>query len=66
MKILYHIFTNNNDDWTNNLKEALAIFEEFKKEYGCARLYEEKWENTRVDDEPVEENCIKSYGEWPL
>ena len=66
MKTMYHVFTNNNDDWTDDYGKAVNMFSEFKNGYGCARLYEEKWKNPDIDDEPIEENCIKSFGEWPL
>lgn len=63
--IRYHIFTNNCDEWTNSLSEATAIFNEFAKDCGCARLYEETWSDIN-NDEPDTEDCIKSVGEWPL
>ena len=66
MTKIYHIFTNNHDDWTSDYKEALSIYNDFKKEFGCARLYEELWANPKTDDEFIEENCLKSTGEYPL
>lgn len=66
----YHIFTNNQDEYMDNKKDALELFNFWKKEYGCARLYEEKrlgsLEGGSDDGGLIEENCIKSFGEYPL
>jgi len=66
----YHIFTHNNDEWLDSKKEAVKLFNYWKKEYGCARLYEEIRNGSReggMDDGGlIEENCIKSFGEWPM
>ena len=66
MKTIYHIFTNSQDEWLNDIKQARALFQEWVDEFGCARLYEEKWDNPEFGDEPTEEHCIKSFGEWPF
>lgn len=62
----YHIFTNNFDEWTDNKKEALAIFKDFVKECGTARLYE--FDTASEDEDGVYQDgdCIKSFGEYPL
>lgn len=60
----YHIFTNNNDEWLENKKEAIQLFNDWKKENGCARLYEEIREKN--SGEMIDENCIKSFGEYPF
>lgn len=64
MTTIYHVFTNNNDDWTKNYKQAVAIYKGFIKNYGCARLYLEEW-NHKDDDEPISESCLLSYGGYP-
>jgi len=64
-KTIYHIFTDNRDEYTDDYAEAEKIFKQFK-EYGCARLYEEIWNEEEDRDEPIEENCLKSYGSYPL
>lgn len=62
IKKTYHIFTNNTDEHTNDLKEAEEIFNQYIVDYGCARLYEETRDE---DDELLEENCIKTHGQYP-
>ncbi len=58
----YHIFTDNRDEWLDYITPAIALFREWKKEYGTARLYEETVDE---DGETITEDCIKSYGSWP-
>lgn len=65
MKIIYHIFTNNRDEWLDDYNEAHSLFKEWVKEYSCARLFEEKWENPEVDAEEIEETCLESFGPFP-
>jgi hypothetical protein len=63
MKI-YHVFTNNIDEFTEDYRTALVFFEHFKKTRGCARLYFE----IQTDDENhdfISEDCIKSFGDYP-
>lgn len=60
----YHVFTNELDEWFDDKKDAVELYNEWKKEYGTARLYEEIREKS--SDEVIDENCIKSFGEWPL
>lgn len=66
MKIIYHIFTNNRDEWLSNYDRAVELFNDWSKEFGCARLYEEKWNNPKTNDQAQEEDCIKSYGYYPF
>jgi len=64
----YHVFTNNRDEWFDHYEDALALFKEWSKEFGCARLYEEirqKSDLPEQDGELLNENCLKSYGQWP-
>ena len=56
--MLYHMFTNDADEYTTNLLEANKIFNEFVEEWGCARLYEKQNENDEGD-------CISSHGVYP-
>jgi len=58
----YHIFSNNLDEWTQNLTEALLLFMEWRRDNGCARLYEE---DRDTNDELINENCILSTGNYP-
>ena len=59
----YHVFTNNQDEWFNNLAEAEELFNEWAGENGCARLYEEEREE---DGELINENCINAIGSYPM
>lgn len=63
-KIVYHIFTDNNDVYADDFNEAKKIYRQFKKDFCCARLYEEIWQDP--SDEPVEENCLMSFGQYPM
>lgn len=63
-KIVYHIFADNRDEYANTITKAKQIFRFFKKEIGNARLYEEIWQDP--SDEPVEENCLMSFGSYPF
>ena len=69
---IYHIFTNNQDEWLTDEKEAIKLFNRWKKEIGTARLYVEIWEaneeETKVNkncNAPIDENCIKTFGKYP-
>lgn len=61
--ITYHVFTNNMDDWFDDYSQAREQYQEWKKEYGTARLYEEKY--MKNDKDLIEENCLLSYGNYP-
>lgn len=63
-KAVYHIFTNNRDEYETDYNAAIEVFNEFVKEFGCARLYLENWANGY--DEPISEDCLMSKGEYPL
>lgn len=66
MTTLYHIFRDNDDEYTYSYDEAVRLFKSWKAQgYNC-RLYAEEWEDTSKDDEPVNEHCLMSYGEYPL
>lgn len=62
-KIIYHVFTNNQDEWVDTLKEAREIYRAWSKEYGCARVYKEE---IKDDGQVVEQSCLLSQGEYPL
>lgn len=57
--IKYHVFANNYDDWFDDFKEAEQAYKQLGR--NPKRLYEEIY-----SDEPEEENCIKSYGSYPM
>jgi len=61
-QIMYHIFSNNIDWYTSDKAEAKRKFKEYKRDIGCARLYE----ITDFESEETEkEDCIKSFGGFP-
>lgn len=66
-KIVYHIFTDRRDEWTENYKEAKAIYDRWVAEFDCARLYKDIYaikEEFEYGD--GEEDCILSYGAFPI
>lgn len=65
---LYHVFTNSHDEWTANYSEALAIYQDLIKDHACARLYAETYtdETAYENSEPNNEECLQSFGSWPL
>lgn len=63
LKTIYHIFTHNADEYTTDEKEAYAIYKNYIKEYGCARLYCLICD--AQTDDAIEEYCLESLGEYP-
>lgn len=59
---MYHVFTDNTDEWTPDILEANRLFDEFVSDTGCARLYQELHE---IDGECLEEDCLRSKGRYP-
>jgi uncharacterized Zn finger protein (UPF0148 family) len=68
--IKYHVFTNNNDEWLDDYDQAMKLYKEWVREYGTARLYEEiratGFLNPNDNDKVINENCLESFGEWPI
>jgi hypothetical protein len=60
---MFHVFTNNLDEHTNDLLAALTLFRTWKREVGCARLYLEVYDDP--ESEPILEDCLLSFGEYP-
>ena len=65
MRIVYHVFADNRDDWFDTYLEALRAFYQLVGEYGSARLYREVWADNDEADEPVEEDCLRAVGGYP-
>ena len=67
MIIVYHVFTDNKDLWTQDYRFARKLFNYWKKCKGTARLYNEVYENEEamLNDEMLEEDCLFSYGPFP-
>jgi hypothetical protein len=61
VKTSYHVFTHGSDEWFDDYSEALTLFEQWAKEVGSARLYEE----TFIDNGLNSEDCLISVGEFP-
>lgn len=59
---VYHVFTDNRDEWTRDLGEAKALFTTWGEEFGCARLYCELRDE---DGETIEEDCLEATGPYP-
>jgi len=68
-KVLYHVFTDNLDEWYSEaeIKQAEAQYEEWVKEYGNVRLYEETYETGEDYKNAinVREECLMSSGDYP-
>ena len=58
----FHIFSNNCDHYTQDIHDALKMFYRWKKDNLCARLYLQ----IEIDEELQEENCLLSYGDFPV
>ena len=58
---IYHIFTNEKDEYVKSYKLARDIYNDFISDYGNARLYKE----THEGDELINENCLLSHGSYP-
>jgi len=61
--MIYHIFTDNRDEFRESLEEAKQLFYKYIDEHGKACLYQNE-ENE--DGETLSEDCIESYGDFPL
>ena len=68
METYYHVFTDEKDLWTKNYRFARKLYNHWKKTKGTARLYKEVYENEEamLNDEMLEEDCILTYGPFPL
>lgn len=68
-KIVYHVFTDARDEFFRagvkgeGFKAAEKFFRKWKREKGCARLYEELRDE---DGDMTEENCLLTFGPWPF
>jgi len=62
---MYHVFTDNKDEYIVDKKEAIKLAKEWGKDYGCSRIYEQKEWN---EDEGVFEDgdCVFSIGNFPM
>ena len=62
---IFHVFTTGHDEYftpaEGGEEAANRCFSEFKKQYGCARLYYRAKGANEEDDG----DCIKSFGPYP-
>jgi len=61
---MYHIFSDNYDEWLIDLKKAVSIARKLARKYGCVRIYKE----TDWDEEVglfTNEDCILKHGSFP-
>jgi hypothetical protein len=67
MIVVYHVFTDSRDLWTENYRFARKIYTHWKKTRDSARLYKEVYENEEgmLSDEMIEEDCLMSHGYYP-
>ncbi len=59
---IYHIFTDNRDEYRENLEEAKQLFYKYIDEHGKARLY---IDIENQNGETLEEDCLEAYGDFP-
>jgi hypothetical protein len=65
-KVAYHVFTNHRDEWTEDYDEAERLFHQFATDYGCARLYEERYPTqNHYEADQYDEDCLLAVGEYP-
>ena len=67
MIIVYHVFTNGKDLWTQEYRFARKLYEFWKKSRGAVRLYKEVYENEEaiISGEMLEEECLLASGPFP-
>ena len=65
IKELFHVFTNDFDDWVNTKTEALKIARELYKDHGTARVYHETTWN-EINGIFEDGDCIYSRGYYPF
>lgn len=69
--LLFHVFTHNTDEWTEDLAEALKIYQQFAQEEDCARLYAEVQAYVQAGEsrgewiEDIAETCLAGVGPFP-
>jgi hypothetical protein len=64
-EVMYHIFTDNRDEYIEDKDKALELAKEWWKDYGCVRVYEQ----TEWDEEDgifADGDCIYRKGAFPI
>ena len=62
-KPIYHVFTNERDDWIPE-SEAYELFKTWAKEFGNARLYSTQW--NKIEGTWDDVDCLESIGLFPI
>ena len=63
---IYHVFSDNRDEWYDDLNKAEKLYKEWLEEYGCARLYIDTYATKDdYEDGDPEENYFKGEGNYP-
>ncbi len=64
VETMFHVFSDEIDEWTDSLKEAVRIARIWAKENGCVRIYQEtNW--SAEEGIFLDEDCILSHGAFP-
>lgn len=62
----FHVFTDKLDEWLDDYDTARGIFDEWAKEFGSARLYENVyWTEDEFNNGDGDEQCLLAVGEYP-
>ena len=64
-KILYHVFSNGVDEYVESLKKAVSIAKQWRRDYGCVRIYKQTEWNSK-DGIFEDGDCILSFGGFPF
>lgn len=68
MIVIFHVFTDGKDLWTQDYRFARKLYNHWKKWHGAVRLYKEVYEDEEgmLNDEMIEEECLLAFGPYPL
>lgn len=67
MIIVYHVFTDGKDLWTQDYRLARKLYNHWKKTRSSVRLYKEVYEDEEamLSNEMFEEDYLMGYGDYP-
>lgn len=67
MIIVYHVFTDGKDLWTQDYRFARKLYDHWKKTRSSVRLYKEVYEDEEgmLNGEMLEEDRLMGYGDYP-
>ena len=61
---MYHIFSDNRDEWIRDRTEADELYDYWLSEYGSTRLY--SCEYNEAEDIYDDIDCLRSNGDFPV